>query len=300
MYSDDDEFVASVSEFIDEGLSANEPTLAVLDVIKIDRLRAALGPSADRVRFADMGEVGSNPARILATWQEFVGGYDIDTRLRGVGEPVSPGRTPPELVECQLHESLLNIAFDGDANMHLVCPYDARRLDDQVLANARRSHPYVEQAGCDGANTEYYGAEATRIFSESLPRPSVTPAELRFSSGPLHHFRRFVEQHAADAGLSASRLDDAVLAANELASNSLVHGGGSGLARAWSDNDMFICEVHDSGYIEDPLAGRLRPSIDDTEGRGMWMANQLCDLLQVRSSKQGTVVRLHLRVLDTA
>jgi prepilin-type processing-associated H-X9-DG protein len=35
-------------------------------------------------------------------------------RLRGAGEPIWPERRPAELVECQRHESLLNVAFaDG-------------------------------------------------------------------------------------------------------------------------------------------------------------------------------------------
>ena len=32
------------------------------------------------------------------------------------------------------------------------------------------------------------------------------------------------------------------------------------------------------------------------EGHGLWLANQVCDLVQVRSFPTGTVVRLHLRL----
>jgi anti-sigma regulatory factor (Ser/Thr protein kinase) len=41
------------------------------------------------------------------------------------------------------------------------------------------------------------------------------------------------------------------------------------------------------------LAGRIRPGPDQSSGFGLWLANQLCDLVQVRSLPSGTVVRLH-------
>jgi hypothetical protein len=46
--------------------------------------------------------------------------------------------------------------------------------------------------------------------------------------------------------------------------------------------------------IDDPLAGRERPAGLHDGGRGLWMVNHLCDLVQVRSSPAGTVVRLRL------
>jgi anti-sigma regulatory factor (Ser/Thr protein kinase) len=56
-----------------------------------------------------------------------------------------------------------------------------------------------------------------------------------------------------------------------------------------------VCEVRDGGQLSDPLVGRRRPSSDQIGGRGLWIANQLCDLVQVRSSDEGAVVRLNVR-----
>jgi anti-sigma regulatory factor (Ser/Thr protein kinase) len=64
--------------------------------------------------------------------------------------------------------------------------------------------------------------------------------------------------------------------------------------RMWADADTFVCEVADGGNIADPLAGRSRPSKRRESGRGLWMVNHLCDLVQVRSTKAGNVVRLHM------
>jgi anti-sigma regulatory factor (Ser/Thr protein kinase) len=84
-----------------------------------------------------------------------------------------------------------------------------------------------------------------------------------------------------------------VLAVDELACNSVEHGGGRGTLRTWTDPAAVVFEVSDPGVIEDPLVGRgtVEPLADG--GRGIWMANQLCDLVQVRSSASGTTVRLH-------
>jgi anti-sigma regulatory factor (Ser/Thr protein kinase) len=44
------------------------------------------------------------------------------------------------------------------------------------------------------------------------------------------------------------------------------------------------------------MADRIRPDQLAWGGRGLWLANQLCDLVQIRSGARGTVVRLHMRL----
>ena len=52
----------------------------------------------------------------------------------------------------------------------------------------------------------------------------------------------------------------------------------------------------DSGRIEDPLVGRERPPHEQGRGRGLWIVNQLCDLVQIRSGEGGTHVRLRMTI----
>ena len=87
-----------------------------------------------------------------------------------------------------------------------------------------------------------------------------------------------------------------MLCVNEIAGNSLLHGGGSGVLRMWAEPSTLICEIADSGNIADPLVGRQSPSLERVGGRGLWLANQLCDLVQIRSGGSGTVIRLHVRL----
>ena len=79
----------------------------------------------------------------------------------------------------------------------------------------------------------------------------------------------------------------------EVATNSIRHGGGGGTLRIWRQEDALVCEVTDPGHITDPLVGRRTPSPATEAGRGLWLANQLCDLFQVRSGPGGTTIRLH-------
>ena len=86
-----------------------------------------------------------------------------------------------------------------------------------------------------------------------------------------------------------------MLAVDEVATNSYRYGGGGGTLRTWASGGGLVCEVRDGGRFSDPLVGRRRPSSDRIGGRGLWIANQLCDLVQVRSSGEGAVVRLYAR-----
>jgi anti-sigma regulatory factor (Ser/Thr protein kinase) len=116
-----------------------------------------------------------------------------------------------------------------------------------------------------------------------------------FDADSLGAMRSFVGELAVDAGIGAGRRDDLLLAVNELATNSVRHGGGEGVLRVWSDDEFFVCEVTDTGHIDAPLTGRVRPSAGGLNGYGLWMVNQLCDLVQVRASGAGSVVRMRIR-----
>jgi anti-sigma regulatory factor (Ser/Thr protein kinase) len=290
-YADDGECVEACAAFVEDGLAAGEPALVVLGARKLDLLRERLG-DAEGVRLADMASVGANPARIIPAWRRFVDEHAAPgRRLRGIGEPIYPERGPDELVECQRHESLLNLAFRPTESFWLLCPYSTEALPPAVLEEARRSHPFLAQRGEHAASGEYATAD---WLTDPLREPPPDVATLEFDRGPLESVRRFVAEQAAGAGLDRRRIVDTVVAVNEIANNSVEHGGGRGLLRMWTEPGRLVCEVADGGRIADPLVDRRIPHPERPGGRGLWIANQLCDLVQVRSSPAGTVVRLHL------
>src|SRR5262245_49267539 len=66
LYRDSDEFLSGMLRFIRDGIEGADPVFVVLTAEKIARLREALGADARHVLFADMAEIGANPARIIA------------------------------------------------------------------------------------------------------------------------------------------------------------------------------------------------------------------------------------------
>ena len=297
LYSTPAQFLKGTLAFIREGLDNDEPILVVLSAEKIALLQARLGREASRVRFADMADVGANPARIIPAWQRFAEECIAAGKpFRGIGEPIWPERPADELVECQRHEALLNLAFADAPNFRLLCPYDTSRLGPEVLSEAFRSHPDVVGEAERWRSESFVDlTEIDEPFASPLPEPDTVLAEMVVDATALAGIRRAVAREARAAGLSETLIDDFVLAVNEIASNTVRHGGGCGKLRIWDDGRAVICEVADRGSIGDPLAGRIEPPEDHEGGRGLWMATQLCDLIQVRSFPTGSVVRLHMR-----
>jgi hypothetical protein len=177
-------FLTGTLPFIREGVAVGEPVLVVVSAARIGLLRAALGGDADRVAFADMADVGANPARIIPAWRDFVALIDGGGRARGIGEPIWVERTPAELVECQRHEALLNLAFVGVPAWWLLCPFDTGALGADVLEEAERSHPFVSEAGVAWQSAAYRGLEqVAEPVATPLPDPPGPPAELSSARG---------------------------------------------------------------------------------------------------------------------
>jgi anti-sigma regulatory factor (Ser/Thr protein kinase) len=119
-------------------------------------------------------------------------------------------------------------------------------------------------------------------------------SRLAFGRTDLDSVRKVVARHARTARLAPARAAELVSAANEVATNSLRHGGGSGTLRVWQERSALFCEIRDQGRFDKPLADRQRPDMDLASPRGLWLVNQLCDLVQIRSLPDGTVVRLQM------
>jgi anti-sigma regulatory factor (Ser/Thr protein kinase) len=295
-YAGEADFVAGTASFLREGLAQGESALVAVVPSKIRALRSALGGDADRLSFMDMAELGRNPARIIPAWVQFASEPTSPRRLRGIGEPVWLGRSPAELAESQLHEALLNLAIPATSPLWLLCPYDTAALDQSVIDDARRSHPFIQHGAVHAESTTFDGAGAVATaITASLPEPPADRFELAFGSDELSAVRRLVSTRAMDVGLDSDRTLDLLTAVNEVATNSLLHGGGSGMLRSWVEHDTLICEVSDRGHVDDPLVGRIRQSDHQLGGRGLWLVNQVCDLVQIRSTHHGTTIRLHMR-----
>jgi anti-sigma regulatory factor (Ser/Thr protein kinase) len=292
LYSGTAEFVAGTTSFIRPAVRAGDPVLVIVSAPKTELIRRELDSDAEHVIFTDMARVG-NPARIIATWREFVEEHTGARQLWGIGEPIYPERSQAEVAECQLHEALLNVAFDADTPFSLLCPYDLEALTGDVIDEAQRTHPFVVSSAARQAASTFQPLDVAGPFARQLSARPADAAQMAFETGDLGRLRSFLAGQATLAGLDQEPAAALVMALNEIATNSLRHGGGQGEVYVWRDHGSLVCEVSDQGHITSPLVGRLRPTLDHGFGAGLWLANQLCDLVQIHSSANGTAIRVY-------
>jgi len=265
-YRGDDEYLAGTVPFVDAALAAREPVLVAVPAPRLRRLRVALGRRAAGVRFVDMTSVGRNPGKIipwvLHAFLEEHAGHPV----RIIGEPIWAGRSADEYPACVQHEALINVTFAG-SGLRILCPYDMKALAGDVL---------------------------DAVFNQPLAEPVPAPAALDFDTPRMPEVREFVTVHATRAGLPARRARDLQLAANELATNAVTHGGGTGRLRVWRAAGQVVCEVRDHGTATARLAGRTLPGPDSISGRGLALVNYVSDLVRIHTDPHGTTVRLYL------
>jgi anti-sigma regulatory factor (Ser/Thr protein kinase) len=293
-YRDADEYVAGTVPFVQAALAAQEPVLVAVPGPRIDLVGAALGEQAVRVRFLDMTRAGRNPGKIIpwvlhAFLEEHAG-----QPVRIIGEPIWAGRSAAEYPACVQHEALINVAFAGRVAT-ILCPYDSRGLPLDTLADAACTHPVLVDADVRKRSVAYTDPHAmVEAYNQPLPDAPPDAPELDFGLANLSSVRDFVAQHAPRAGLGRRRLGDLQLAANELATNAIVHGGGGGWLLVWREGRQVACEVHDRGHATRRLAGRVPPSVESLTGRGLVLVNYVSDLVRIHTGSDGTTVRLYL------
>ena len=272
----DEEFVRRAATFVREGLAAGETVVAVLPPERIAVLREALGPAREQVTFIDISVAGGNPGRLIPLWRDALEQHPGP--VRGLEEAAAPGRTAAEYDEVLLHEALTDVAFAGDRGFRLCSSYEA-------------------SVGIDPTATRS-GAEALAEKTFRTPLGDVPDRAERWEFGPdeLGQVRQWVGARASSYGVTRDRLDDLSLALHEICTNSIRFGGGRGKLAVWVADGTLICDVTDRGRIDNLLVGRVLPPLDGIGGRGVWLANQLCDLVQLRSGDDFTQVRLHTRL----
>jgi anti-sigma regulatory factor (Ser/Thr protein kinase) len=291
-YRSELDYLTSVASFVQAGLAAGEAAFVAVPGHKIGPLRDTLGAQAGSVAFADMTEMGRNPAWIIPRVQAFIDASE-GRHVRYVGEPIWAERTPEELREATRHEALINLAFSG-APATILCPYDTGRLSHPVLAGAESTHPSLQHSSVIRPSGSYRGpAEVPEEVDGPLAPGPPHAASLTYRTD-LSRVRALVGHQASEAGLPPRRAADLVLAVSELAANTIRHTGADGTLRVWHDPREVVCELSDPGHIKDPLAGRHRPAAGSSGGHGLWIVHQACDLVELRSGPQGTTIRLHM------
>lgn len=294
-YRDEQEYLAGTVPFVREAVEAGEPVAVAVPGENLRLIQDALGDAASAVRLLDMRQAGRNPGRIIpGVLRAFADTQPPGVRVRIIGEPIWAGRTPTEYPACVQHEALINAAFQG-REVTILCPYDVKRLDEQVLTDALATHPVLITSGSPlGEASDAYDPDGVvATYNHPLPPVPHTPA-LVFDTVTLPGARYHATAEGARLGLTGARLDDLSLITAELTTNSVVHGGGVGELRVWAEDGYVVCEVRDGGRLEDPLAGRRPAPHEQRGGRGLLLVNLVADLVRVRTGPEGTTIRVFL------
>ncbi|MFI8308789.1 anti-sigma factor RsbA family regulatory protein [Streptomyces sp. NPDC085927] len=288
-YRGEKEYLHGTVPFIRDGLKAGEPVAVAVPGANLEILKTALGEDAADVRFLDMTEAGRNPGRIIPRVLRAFADAHRQTRVRIIGEPIWAGRSSVEYPACVQHEALINPAFQG-REVTILCPYDADRLDEQVLTDAYATHPLVISGDQEWLSPTYAPEHVIARYNQPLTHTTTTEG-LAFDADALPSVRHFAVEQATKFGLSGIRLEDVALIVSELTTNSVVHGGGSGTVRIWTDDGQVVCEVRDRGHLSDPLVGRRPPAPAQQGGRGLLLVHYLADLVRIHTGPDGTTIR---------
>jgi DNA-binding GntR family transcriptional regulator len=295
IYDRDEGFLAATVPFVQQGLGAGDQVLAVTTWRNAELLARSLGRRADEVEFRDANDLYQLPSHTLLGYERYIEMAE-SPRVRIIGEVAWSGESSAPMSEWVRYESALNVAF-AHQPATIMCPYDSRELPEDIVADARRTHPEL----CEGLEVspspEFTdtGELMRELDRQGFPPPPAPASELPIQ-GNLPAVRGFILQQAKRAGVSGKSLQDIFLAVQEVAGAVITHGSERGAIRAWIADSSLVFEVRDDAPgLGDPLSGQL-PSDPAMllEPRGLWMARLLCDLVEVRLGDRGLVVRLNV------
>jgi anti-sigma regulatory factor (Ser/Thr protein kinase) len=290
VYDSDDSFAAELERYVVAGLEADEQVMVVTSVRKQAILRDVLDTEAERVSFADVMEFYTRPDVVQAR-------YDTLTRVpvdghapcvRVYGElPIC--RTRDEWNAWMRYEAVANVAYIG-RNATLMCGYDARAVPQDIIRQARQSHPVVHDGAWHMSPDYRQPDELVRSLT-----PAFEPIEGLRSFG-VEEPSRLQDRLAREldaAGVDEGRARDMLVAAREVLANAQRHGNGIRAFRVGRVAEHVVCEVTDAGRgFDDPLAGYLPPQPLGDDRAGLWIARQLTSRLELDSQPDGFTVRL--------
>jgi MEDS: MEthanogen/methylotroph, DcmR Sensory domain len=298
IYSDDSQFLDTALPFLADGLAVGEPVLAVTNPANLELLGAALGEHSGEVDYAESAFFGRRPPRRVAAfyryWKGSQGG-SRSGRVRILAEPVWAGRSAREITAWTRMEAALNVTL-ASTSISMICPYDARTTDPGIIADALRTHP-VQVAGSEQSPSPQYSDPAA--FARSCDaRPLAQPpgdAETFAFDGDLRGLRRFIVGSAGGHGVAGDRADMMVLAVSEVGAFLKSRGPAGAVVRTWEQPGAVVCDFRQPGAsIDDPFLG-LRPAeLVPGDGDGLWLANQICDWMDIRSGAEGCTIQLQI------
>lgn len=292
IYRRPEELLSTVIPFVREGLADGERAMVLTELGKLELLRRELGQLARAVEFTDLGTTSQRQARIIHAVIDFARRND-GRRIRIVAEQSLARRSQREIDDYLRIEAAWNVAFHS-LPVSVLCPYDASALPADVVLACQRTHPALAAEHRLEPSDEFVDPRGYIAGSCVVIEPPASAAVFSAATtADLAPARAFVRSQAARAGLGAEATDELTIAVSEVLTNALDHGKPPRFLYAYREGPMLVCQVHDSGDSPwHPLASYLPPGDGAAQGRGLWVARQLCDSLEIATDATGTHVRL--------
>jgi anti-sigma regulatory factor (Ser/Thr protein kinase) len=292
LYGNEADLVDEVRQFVDAGQARGEPVLLAFAGQKLPLLRGALPSSDGVVRLEDIEELAANPARFMPVLRQWVEDHQGPVRI--ATEPLWPGRDAHDTAEVIRHEALVNVAL-ADVPAQMLCAYDVEALPASLLTAAEQAHPGIREPGMGRRPSTSYTEPRELWENPGIPLTEPEqPVELPVTEG-LSDLRLQVERSDVLAPLPRERRPDLVLAISEAAANAIRYDAPPRMLRLWRNGHRVVAEVSGRGRLEDPLSGRFRPGPRASHGWGLWVINQVCDLVELRQHEDRVRLRMHMR-----
>lgn len=299
VYDSDQQFLQTAVPFLAEGLAAGDPVLAVTTPANLELIGAALGPRGGEVDYAESAFFGRRPPQRVAAfyryWKNHASGTGGGNRVRILAEPVWAGRSTREIAAWTRMESALNVVL-APASISMICAYDTRAVGPGIVSGALRTHPAQIAGSRLSPSADFTDpAEFVRSCdSGTLPDPPADAAAFLFD-GDLRELRRFTAGRAAAYEVTGERADTLILAVSEVGAYLKNQHPGTAAVRAWEQPGAVVCDFRQPGVsVSDPFLG-LRPArLEPSAGDGLWLANQVCDRMEIRSGADGCTIQLQV------
>lgn len=201
------QYAAEAGGFLREGLERGHRGLVMAPPRRVDQLRAALGRDADEVTFVE------DTIAYAPQWNAYRVLLDFaakapDVRSCVVAEQTLSARTPAELVDYRRLEAAVNVVF-AEADVDLLCPYDAGSLPAHLLEIGMHTHGNVRAGGALAPNDRFDDPfDMLAGLATVVPPPPDATTFHCLSRADVATARRLVRARGAEAGIDPCLVDD--------------------------------------------------------------------------------------------
>jgi len=283
----DDDLVAATRAFVELGLASGGQVLVHSSQERVAMLRQALG-SHPRLDYGLDRDLYLAPTTTLFAYERKLATDPSEMWVTGT---VPLGEDPAGHAAWIRYESMVTEVL-GHLAFHALCTYDTRALPASTIAAAKAAHPGLSSGGDRTSSSADYLEPADFLAHPlaGVPQPPQTQPSVVETAYSLHDVRRIRHLMASTAESASAVSRDAVegfiIAAHEVMTNALRHGGAPVEVEVWVETSKLACTVTDAGPgIPDTVSGYRRPV--GTGSTGLWVARQLCEEVLISNQPGG-------------